>query len=151
MNTESIFDLNLKEGMVILYKSEYTTTGLIVSKSSKILRDLIEKFSKEFEKRFLNELKESESEKSKFEIGNELVEDYFSVFPSRIIGNKKQQLFFSNEYLKIPADINNKLLEIIKDEKEYEFIKCELQRSPEKVSKEFFSLYNELKKEIEEN
>jgi hypothetical protein len=56
-----------------------------VSKSSKQLRDLVEKFSHEFEKKFKKQIRESFRDISIFESAIELIEKYFSNFPSRII------------------------------------------------------------------
>ena len=52
--------------------------------------------------------------------------------------------------LKLPLALDNALKIIFKDEKEYNFIKSEIYRTPESTAAGFISLYKELKKELEE-
>jgi hypothetical protein len=85
MDIDGLININLKEGILILHESELITVGLVVSKSSKQLRDLVEKFSHEFEKKFKKQIRESFRDISIFESAIELIEKYFSNFPSRII------------------------------------------------------------------
>lgn len=47
----------------------------------------------------------------------------------------------------MPLEIENKLRSIFTNEEEYEFIKTESQKSPFYFTKEFLSLYDELKEE----
>jgi len=47
----------------------------------------------------------------------------------------------------IPLELDNKLRKIFTDEKEYEFIKSELIKSPACVPDDFMDLFKELKEE----
>jgi len=76
-----------------------------------------------------------------------LIDKYFSNFPFKIIPSKKHPLMLSGKYAKIPLELDNKLKDIFTDDKEYEFIKSELIKSPLCVPEEFMDLYNELKEE----
>ena len=143
-------EIKLKDGIIIIYKDELIAVGLIISKSSKLLKKLIEGFSREFQNKFRELLIEKENDPNKYRSADELLEKYFSVFPSRIIDDQKKPLFLAGEIYKLPPKIENKLKEIIKDEKEFEFVKCEFQRTGnEEIFSEFLSLYDELKAESE--
>ncbi|MFX1257415.1 MAG: hypothetical protein ACFFAN_06135 [Promethearchaeota archaeon] len=148
INMGGLLDIRLKKGILILHDSKFITVGLVISKSSKFLIDSIKKFSYEFEEKFEKQLIESCKDTSKFEQANLLIEKYFSIFPSRLISKNNNDLFLSKDYYKIPPDLDNILKKILKDEKEYEYIKCEIQRSPKRTFSEFLNLYNELIEEI---
>ena len=147
MNIGGLLDINLEDGILILRESKFITVGLVASKSSKLLRESVIKFTNEFETKFEKELKKSVKDISQYEDAFELIEKFFSNFPYKIIKNKKQPLLLASNFARIPLEIENKLKTIFTDEEEYEFIKIELQRSPFYFSKEFLSLYDELKKE----
>ncbi|NHI91761.1 MAG: hypothetical protein EAX96_04595 [Candidatus Lokiarchaeota archaeon] len=111
---------------------------LAISNSSKLVKQLLLKFSDGFE----FQIRSSSISEVNFLL---LMDKYFSIFPSRLITSKNQSLLFSPDHVKIPPELDEKLKEIIKDEDEYKRIKCDYQRSPKSVSKEFLELYEELK------
>ncbi|MFX1575022.1 MAG: hypothetical protein ACFFB0_19970 [Promethearchaeota archaeon] len=147
MNIGGLLDINLEEGILVVRESKLITVGLVASKSSKLLSESVVKFANDFEKKFEKELKKSIKDMSQYEDAFELIEKYFSNFPYKIIKSKKQPLILTGKFARIPLEIENKLKSIFTDEQEYEFIKTELQRSPYYFSKQFLSLYDELKKE----
>ena len=57
MNIGGLLDINLREGILILHESQYISVGLVASKSSKLLRDALVNFSKDFETKFKRQLK----------------------------------------------------------------------------------------------
>ena len=148
MNIGGLLDIQLKEGILILHESENITVGLITSKSSKLLRSSVANFTHDFEKKFEKNLKEGNKDMREYESAQELIEKYFSNFPSRIITNKRKPLLLTEKLLKLPLSLDTALKTIFKDEKEYNFIKSEIYRTPESTAASFFSLYNELKKEL---
>jgi len=95
------------------------------------------------------ELKKSIIDKKEYMAAYELIEKYFSNFPSILIKSKKQPLLLTGKYVKIPIELENKLRKIFPDEKEYEAIKIELIKSPLSFISEFSTLYEEFKDEIE--
>jgi len=149
MHIGGLLDINLEEGILILKESKNITVGLVASKSSKLLRDSLIKFTNDFETKFERELKNSVSDMSQYDAAFELIEKYFSNFPYKIIKNKKQHLLLTGEYVKIPLELENKLRIIFPDEEEYKAIKTELIKSPLSFTSGFTKLYNELKDEIE--
>lgn len=149
MDIGGILNINLKEGILILRESEKITVGLIASKTSKLLKDSVLKFTSDFELKFKKELKNSLKDMSRYESAYELIEKYFSNFPYKIIKDKKHPIMLTGKFAKIPLELENKLKNIFADEKEYEAIKTELLKSPISLFSEFFNLYSELKDEIE--
>jgi len=149
MNIGGLLDINLEEGILILKESKNITVGLVGSKTSKLLRDSVIKFTDDFEKKFERELKRSVKDMSQYDAAFELIEKYFSNFPYKIIKNKKHPLLLAGKYIKIPLELENKLRKIFPDEEEYEAIKTELIKSPLSFTSGFAKLYNELKDEIE--
>ena len=150
MNIGGLLDVQLKEGILILHESEKITVGLITSKSSKLLSSSVTNFTRDFENKFEKILKEGKNDMREYESAHELIEKHFSNFPSRIITNKRQPLLLTEKLLKLPLALDNALKKIFKDEKEYNFIKSEIYRTPESTAAGFISLYKELKKELEE-
>jgi len=149
INLEGFLDIKLKEGILILHNSKLITVGLVISKSSKLLKDSVSKFSAEFEEKFEVQLKEPFKDASMFNQANYLIEKYFSIFPSRIIRNKKQSLLISTDLYNLPQDLDKRLKEIFRNEEEYDFIKNEFQRSPKSLHAEFLTLFDEVTEEIE--
>lgn len=148
MNIGGLLDINLKDGILILHKSENISVGLITSKSSKLLRYAVANFTFDFEKKFEKILKEGNNNMSEYESAQELIEKYFSNFPSRMITHKKKPLLLTEKLLKLPLALDRTLKTIFKDEKEYNFIKSEIYRTSESTAASFISLYKELKKEL---
>ncbi len=144
MDIGGLLDINLEEGMLILRESELITVVLVASKSSKLLRDSVVKFTEDFEKKFERELKLSIKEMVQYEGAYELIEKYFSNFPYKIIKNKKHPLLLTGKFANIPLELDNKLKKIFTTEEEYEAIITELLKSPVSVYSEFLNLYNEL-------
>ena len=150
MNMGGLLDINLKDGILILHESENISVGLITSKSSKLLRYSVANFTLDFENKFEKILKEGNKDMREYESAHELIEKYFSNFPSRIISHKRKPLLLTEKILKLPLTLDTALKTIFKDEKEYDFIKSEIYRTPESTAAGFISLYNELKKEFDD-
>jgi len=150
MNIGGLLDVNLEEGILILKESKSITVGLVSSKSSKLLRDSVVKFTADFERKFERELKKSITDPSQYEDAFELIEKYFSNFPYKIIESKKQPLLLTGRYLRIPLELENKLRKIFTDEEDYESIKAELIKSPLSFTSEFIRLHDELKDEMKQ-
>ena len=150
MNIGGLLDIQLKDGILILHESENVTVGLITSKSSKLLSSSVTNFTRDFENKFEKFLKEGNKDMKEFESAHELIERHFSNFPSRIITNKRKPLLLTEKLLKLPLALDNALKTIFKDEKEYNFIKSEIYRTPESTAAGFISLYKELKKEYDD-
>jgi len=150
MNIGGLLDIQLKDGILILHESENITVGLITSKSSKLLRSSVANFTRDFENKFEKILKEGKKDMREYESAQELIEKHFSNFPSRIITHKKKPLLLTEVLLKLPLSLETDLKTIFKDEKEYNFIKSEIFRTPESTVAGFISLYKELKKELDD-
>ena len=150
MNIGGLVDINLEEGILILHESKSITVGLVSSKSSKLLRDTLLNFSKDFEQQFERELKQKIRDTSKYETAYLLIDKHFSNFPFRIIPSKRHSLLLSGKYAKVPLEIDNKLKDIFTDENEYEAIKAEIIKSPGCIPEEFLNLYEDLKNEKEQ-
>jgi len=149
MHIGGLLDIQLEEGILILKESNRITVGLVSSKSSKLLRDSVIKFTEDFEKKFDRELKRSETEMSHYEGAFELIEKYFSNFPYKIIKSKTEPLLLKGKYLKIPLELENKLRSVFPDDKEYEVIKAELLKAPLSFASDFIKLHDDLKDEME--
>ena len=147
MDIGGLLDINLEEGILIMRESKHVTVGLVASKSSKLLRESVIKFTRDFEEKFERELKKSVKDMSQYTGAYELIERYFSNFPYMIIKSKKQPLLLSGNYVKIPLELDNKLRSVFTDEEEYEAIKTEIIKSPLGMPTEFINLYNDLKHE----
>lgn len=147
-----VLDIHLKEGVVIFQDLELITSVLVISKSTKFLRDLVGQFSIMFEERYKKFIEKHGEEIQDLTFSDELLDKYFSIFPSRIIDEEKRPLFLSKDHFKIPDDIDERLKQILKDEAEYKLVKCEFQRLLEKnLVSEFLELYQELLEDVEEN
>ena len=145
-------EVQFKEGVLILHESAFVRIGLFASKASKLMRELLQKFSVQFEAQFQNPLTEAKTDPAEYEAAHESIRKYFSIFPSRLIDEEQKPLFLSKKVYKIPATLETKLKEIVKDEKAFDSIKCEIQRSFEKgLPGEFLALYEELKDQTEES
>lgn len=148
---EGILEIHIKEGVIIFVETESLRVGLFISKASKFLRELLLKFTQDFETKFQDKLGAGSKDPADFKSATELVLKYFLIFPSRLIDEEKKPLFLSKKVYKIPPTLETKLKEIIKDEKAFDAIKCEIQRSFEKgLPSEFLELYEELKDQTEE-
>ncbi len=144
INMGGLLDIKLEEGIFTLYKSELISVGLVASKYSKLLRECVVQFTRDFEQKFERELKKQVNDIAQYEGAFELIEKYFSNFPYKNIKSKKQPLLLSGKFAKIPLEIENKLSNIFTDEKEYQAIKTELLKSPLGLTSAFFTLYNDL-------
>jgi hypothetical protein len=149
MNIGGLLSIDLTEGILILKESDYITVGLVSSKSSKLLKDSLIGFSKDFEEKFQRKLKKSIIDKKEYEETYELIEKYFSNFPSKLIISRKQPLLLMKNYQEIPIAIENRLKEIIKDDEKYKLIKEELKNTPYGMSPTFFDLYDKMKGKLE--
>jgi hypothetical protein len=135
-------------GILILHHSKHITVGLVATKSSKLLRDSLIKFTKDFEKKFARKLKQSINEMNEYRTAYELIEKYFSNFPYRIFKNTKQPFLLSGKFIKFPKELDNKIKNNFPNQEEYEFIKSELIKAPPGTFQEFEKLYNELDEEL---
>ena len=149
MRIGGLLDIHLEDGILILKESKRITVGLVASKSSKLLRDTVVKFTRDFEEKFNHELKKSVKEISQYEGAFELIEKYFSNFPYKILKSKKQPLLLTGDYLKIPLELESKLRSIFKDEEEFKAIKAELIKSPLSFASDYIKLHDDLKDEME--
>jgi hypothetical protein len=149
INMGGLMDIKLEEGILTLYESELISVGLVASKYSKLLRECVVQFTQDFEQKFERELKKQVKDITQYEGAFELIEKYFSNFPSHVISSRKQPLLLSSKYMKRVGEFDNKLKEMFPDEKDYENIRNELQKSPISLTPDFFSLYDELKDEID--
>jgi len=148
MQVGGLLDINLQEGILIVYNSKFITVGLVSSKSSTLLRDCLRNFTHDFEEQFEYLLKASSKDMKKYEPAYNLIDRHFSNFPYRIISDKHHPLLISVKNSKIPLQIADKYREIFKDE-EIEKIKAELIRFPVSSHDDFLNLYEELKDEKE--
>ncbi len=149
MKVGGLLDINLKEGVLLLNELDYITVGIVTSKSSGLLKDSLMKFSADFENKFQRELKKSIRDKEVYASAYELIEKYFSNFPSKIIKSRKESLLLTTKKREIPLVLDNKLRAIFKDEKDYLVKKEELLKTPYEISSTFFELYEELKDKSE--
>jgi len=147
MHIGRLLDVNLQEGILIVYNSKYITVGLVSSKSSKLLRDCVRNFSHDFEEQFEYLLKTSNKDMKKYEPAYLLIDKHFSNFPYRIISDKHHPLLLSVKNSKIPLQIDDRYNEIFKNDEEVEKIKAELIRFPVSSHDDFIDLYEELKDE----
>ncbi|MBA7468632.1 hypothetical protein ES707_03884 [subsurface metagenome] len=150
MNMGGLLDIQLDDGILILHESENITVGLITSKSSKLLRYSVTNFTCDFENKFEKIFKEGNKDMREYESAHELIEKYFSNFPSRIISHKRKPLLLTERLLKLPLTLDTDLKKIFKDEEEFNFIKSEIYRTPESTAAGFISLYKELKNELDD-
>ena len=149
MHIGRLLDINLQEGILIIYNSKFITVGLVASKSSTLLRDCVRNFTHDFEEQFEYLLRTSDIDMKKYEPAYALIDKHFSNFPYRIIPNKHHPLLLSVKKGKIPLQIDDKYYEIFKDDEEIEEIKAELIRFPISSHDDFIKLYEELKDEKE--
>jgi len=149
MQIGGILDINLQEGILIVYNSKFITVGLVASKSSTLLRDCVSNFTRDFEKQFEYLLKTSIKDMKKYEPAYNLIDKHFSNFPYRIISDKHHPLLLSVKDSEIPLQIDDKYHDIFKDNEEIEKIKAELIRFPISSHDDFLTLYEELKDEKE--
>ena len=75
-------EIKLSEGILIFVKANYTTVGLLTSRSSKHLRDSLKKFITEFEKRYENLLVQDAPNLNQFKTAIELIQFFFGNIPS---------------------------------------------------------------------
>jgi len=145
MKIGGLVNIDLAEGILILNESEYITVGLVSSKSSKLLRDSLTRFTNDFEVIFQRNLKKSIRDKKEYATAYSLIEKYFSNFPSKLIKSRKEPLLLMAKYKELPLALEKELRDIIGDESKFQMIKEELMNSPYGVLPTFFDLYEELK------
>ena len=149
MQIGGLLDINLQEGILIVYNSKFITVGLVASKSSKLLRDCVRNFALDFEEQFEYLLKTSSKDIKNYDPAYNLIDRHFSNFPYRIISDKHHPLLISVKNGEIPLQIDNKYRDIFKNNEELEKIKAELIRFPISSHDDFLKLYEELKDEKE--
>ena len=136
-----LLDIFLTDGILIVRESEYITIGLVASKSSKLLRKSIINFAIDFDEKFMKLLKTSCRDIKKYDGAYELIDKYFSNFPSKLILSKKDPLYLIAKYKKITPELENKLKSIVMDEIDYEKIKEEIKKFPDCVPLHFIKFY----------
>ncbi|TKJ27901.1 MAG: hypothetical protein CEE42_00030 [Promethearchaeota archaeon Loki_b31] len=145
MKIGGLVNIDLTEGILILNESEYITVGLVASKSSRLLRNALTGFTKDFEVTFQRNLKKSIRDKKEYATAYSLIEKYFSNFPSKLIKSRKEPFLLMTKYKELPFALEKELRDIIGDESKFQMIKEELMNSPYGVLPTFFNLYDELK------
>ena len=145
-----LLDIHLEDGILIVKESKLITVGLVSSKSSKLLKDSVIKFTTDFENKFERKLKKSVKDMSQYIGAFELIEKYFSNFPYKIFKSKKQPLLLTGKYFKIPLELENKLRSIFTDDEEFKVVKAELVKCPLHFPFDFMKLHNDLKDEMEQ-
>lgn len=150
MHVGGILDINLNEGILIVTRSKYITVGLLVSKTSKLLRDCVNNFTYDFEDRFERLLKKSSINMQDYKPAYEFIIKYFSIIPYQNIKNKNQLLTLSYKYHELPEHIENNFKKIFVKKEEYESVLNELIKTPCSNPSEFFDLYDDLKDELME-
>ena len=145
MKIGGLVNIDLTEGILILNESEYITVGLVASKSSRLLKDALIRFTEDFEVTFQRNLKKSIRDKKEYATAYSLIEKYFSNFPSKLIKSRKEPLLLMTKYKELPFALEKELRDIIGDESKFQMIKEELMNSPYGVLPTFFNLYDELK------
>jgi len=145
MKIGGLVNIDLTEGILILNESEYITVGLVASKSSRLLRNALTGFTKDFEVTFQRNLKKSIRDKKEYATAYSLIEKYFSNFPSKLIKSRKEPLLLMSKYKELPLALEKELRDIIGDESKFQMIKEELMNSPYGLLPTFFNLYDELK------
>ncbi len=136
-----LLDIVLTDGILILRESEYITVGLVASKSSKLLRTSIINFANDFEEKFSKLLKTSCRDIEEYDGAYELLDKYFSNFPSKLISSKKDPLYLIAKYKEIPLELDNKLRSLVMDETDYEKIIEEIRKFPDCVPLHFMKFY----------
>jgi hypothetical protein len=76
--------INLDDGVLKLEKGDKIIVGLLASKSSKFLRDCLIEFTEEFEKKFADQLNQTQLLMQSFDSAYELINRTFAYIPSRI-------------------------------------------------------------------
>ena len=117
INYGGLVDINLEKGILILRESESITVGLLASKSSKMLRNILINFTSDFEQQFERELKKSNRDMVAYEAAYLLIDKYFSNFPFKKIPSKQHPIALSGKYAQIPLELDNKLKDIFTDDK----------------------------------
>jgi len=138
MNLGGLLDINLEDSILILNELESITVGLLSSKSSKLLRGLVVSFSKTFQERFNKELKALCREKVKYNPAYELIK------------SRKQPLLLSYKVTTISPKLSEKLNTMSLNDAEQALIKSEIQKAHLALSPGFLSLYDEIKRELEQ-
>ena len=145
-----LLDINLEKGLLIVNESDYITVGLLSSKSSKLLKETLKKFTSDFEQKFQKELKQELKNPQNYEGAFELIEKYFSNFPYGTVTSRKQQLILAGKYPQAFMELENKMRDIFTNDEEYNLIKTEVQKTPFTIIPDFMSLYKEIKEEMNE-
>ncbi len=150
MKIGGVLDINLHDGILVLYESTYISVGLVSSKSSKLLREAVRNFTNDFEILFERLLKKKCRERNEFEDAYKLIEKHFSKFPYRTSKDKNHPLTLSYKQKKLPLETEKNLKKILEGKDEFEIIKNDMLKCPDSLSSDFFTLYKDLEKEIDD-
>jgi len=105
------------------------------------LRTSLINFANEFEEKFSKLLKTSCRNIEEYDGAYELLDKYFSNFPSKLISSKKDALYLIAKYKEIQLELENKLRGLITDETDFEKIKEEFRKFPKGVPYHFMNFY----------
>ncbi len=145
-----ILDIRFPGGIVIVNETKSITAVLIASRASKLARDSLAAFSKDFEVEFAQLLGASDADPAHYSNANQILQKYFNNFPSWLIRDEKRQRFFVSNYAQaIPPDVNAKLRQILPDDDEYEAVREDMTKAP-CAPESFLKLYDELKGELKD-
>ncbi len=142
------FEINLQKGTLIIQNSDLITVGLIATKSSKLIRKALIKFTSAFQERFHILLLQGIKDPEEYQSAIDLIELFFSNFPYSFIKSKHDPLLPMKP---LPPQLECKVRNIIESDLEFERIKKEFTQAPLKLVPEFVSLYEELSQELIED
>jgi len=151
VNLGGVLDIDLKEGILMIHESQYVSVGLASSKSSKFLRNSLTHFIEDFEKMFEHNLKEGIVDPKKYESAYLLIDKYFANFPIRLIEDIKDSILLESKYIEIPKQLEQKLESVALNQEELNLLKSELHKAPTGFTAEFFTLYDKLSREDDQD
>jgi len=146
-----LLEIDLKEGILMIRESQYVSVGLVSSKSSRFLRNSLSHFIEDFEKLFEYNLKKGIIEPKKYEPAYLLIDKYFANFPMKLIEDIKEEIVLESKYLEIPKQIEQKLESVTINQEELNLLKSELLKAPTGFTTEFFTLYDKLTREDDQD
>jgi len=151
VNLGGVLDIDLKEGILMIHESQYVSVGLASSKSSKFLRNSLTHFIEDFENMFEHNLKEGIVDPKRYESAYLLIDKYFANFPIRLIEDIKDTILLESKYLEVPKQLEQKLESVALNQEELNLLKSELHKAPTGFTSEFFTLYDKLTREDDQD
>ncbi len=141
LNIGEPVEIKLEKGLLIIQESYSITTGLVTSKSSKLLRKNLLNFTLAFEEMFQHPLNKSIKDQNAYIKAYELIDRFFSNFAHKLLMNKKNHLLIAPE---IPLELEHDLKSKMTGDLEYQSIKYELLKTSDDIVTDYFNLYDEL-------